>query len=80
MHYALKNISLITIAVFMLTACSNKSYHNEMTRDVEKLVNEKSYDRVRNSYSEELVSEKNKNKEFMSFLMKQYFTLFMIQY
>jgi len=68
MHYALKNISLITIAVFMLTACSNKSYHNEMTRDVEKLVNEKSYDRVRNSYSEELVSEKNKNKEFIDIL------------
>lgn len=68
MHYALKNISLITIAVFMLTACSNKSYHNEMTTDVEKLVNEKSYDRVRNSYSEELVSEKNRNKEFIDIL------------
>ncbi|APW64447.1 hypothetical protein LPB137_00660 [Poseidonibacter parvus] len=68
MHYALRNVSLITIAVFMLTACSTKSYHNEMTTDVEKLVNEKSYDRVRNSYSEELVSEKNKNKEFIDIL------------
>lgn len=68
MHYALKNISLITIAVFMLTACSTKSYHNEMTMDAKKLVNEKSYEGVRNSYSEELVNEKSRNKEFINIL------------
>ena len=68
MHYALKNVLLITFAVFMLTACSSKSYHNEMTTDVKKLVDEKSYEGVRNSYSEELVNEKNRNKEFINIL------------
>ena len=68
MHYALRNVSLITFAIFMLTACSTKSYHNEMTSDVKKLVNKKNYDGVRNSYSEKLVDEKNKNKEFIDIL------------
>ena len=68
MHYALRNISLITFTILMLTACSKKSYHNEMTTDVKQLVNEESYGKVRKSYSEKLVEQKSKNKEFINIL------------
>lgn len=68
MHYALKNISLLTFMVFMMTACSQKNYHNEMTTDVKKIVNDQSYEKIRNSYSENLVNEKNKSKEFINIL------------
>jgi hypothetical protein len=52
----------------MMTACSQKNYHNEMTTDVKRMVNDKSYGKIRNSYSEILVDEKNKNKEFIDIL------------
>jgi len=68
MHYALKNISLLSFVIFMITACSQKSYHNEMTTDVKKIVNDKSYETVRKSYSEKLVDVKNKDKEFIDIL------------
>jgi len=68
MHYVLRNISLSTLIIFMMTACSMKSYHDQMTTDVKKTVNEESYEGVRNSYSEELVDERNRNKEFIDIL------------
>ncbi|MAC84536.1 MAG: hypothetical protein CL624_10410 [Arcobacter sp.] len=68
MHYALKNVSLITVIVFMMTACSSKSYHNEMTNDAKKLINDESYNKVRKSYSEKLVNQEVKNKEFIDIL------------
>ncbi len=62
-------ISVFYMSIIILaSACSNKSYHNEMTAEAKKIVNEKSYEEVRNSYSEKLVDEKNRNKEFINIL------------
>lgn len=68
MYYILKNTLLLTIVILTISACSPLSYHNEMISDVKKMVNEKSYEKVRSSYSKELVSEKIKNKEFIDIL------------
>lgn len=68
MHYALKNILLFTAILFVMTACSQKNYHDEMTSDVKKTINEKSYEKIRNSYSGDLVDEKKTNKDFIDIL------------
>ena len=68
MYYALKNILLFTAILFVMTACSQKNYHDEMTSDVKKTINEKSYGEIRNSYSGDLVDEKKTNKEFIDIL------------
>ena len=68
MHYALKNILLFIAVLFVMTACSQKNYHDEMTSDVKKTINNKSYGKMRDSYSGQLVDVEKKNKEFISIL------------
>lgn len=68
MRYALKSILLIISVLLGITGCSQKDYHNEMVSDVKQTVNEKSYEKIRNSYSSKLVEQKTKNKQFIDIL------------
>ncbi|WP_122893730.1 hypothetical protein [Arcobacter peruensis] len=68
MRYTLKSILLFATALLFITGCSQKNYHNEMISDAKQTVNEKSYGKIRNSYSSKLVDEKTKNKQFIDIL------------
>jgi len=68
MRYTLKSILLFATVLLFISGCSQKNYHNEMISDVKQTVNEKSYGKIRNSYSSKLVDEKTKNKQFIDIL------------
>ena len=62
--------TLIPFAVFTLlfVGCSEKSYHDEMINSTKQSLAKQDYKDIKKSYSDSLVDEKFKDKEFISIL------------
>ena len=63
-----KNLFLFSFLGLFLIGCSQKDYHNEMITNVKDSLNNGSYNEIKDSYSNSLVDEKAKGKEFISIL------------
>ena len=63
-----KNLFLFSFLGLFLIGCSQKDYHNEMITNVKGSLNNGSYNEIKDSYSNSLVDEKAKGKEFISIL------------
>ncbi|WP_121627689.1 hypothetical protein [Poseidonibacter antarcticus] len=63
-----RNILFFTILLFGLVGCSSKSFHNDMIVKTKKSLDKKNYEDIKRSYSDSLVTEKTKSKEFISVL------------
>lgn len=63
-----KNLFLFSFLGIFLIGCSQKDYHNEMITNVKGSLNNGSYNEIKDSYSNSLVDEKAKGKEFISIL------------
>ena len=62
--------TLIPFAIFTLlfVGCSEKSYHDEMIDSTKQSLAKQDYKDIKKSYSDSLVDEKFKDKEFISIL------------
>lgn len=63
-----KNILFLGTIFFLLNGCSSKSYHDEMTKKAKDSLNKEDYEELKKSYSNSLVDENFKSKEFISIL------------
>jgi hypothetical protein len=63
-----KNILFLGTLFVLLSGCSSKSYHDEMTKNAKNSLNKEDYNELKKSYSTSLVDEKSKSKEFISIL------------
>lgn len=63
-----KNLFLFSFLGLFLIGCSQKDYHNEMITNVKGSLSNGSYNEIKDSYSNSLVDEKAKGKEFISIL------------
>ena len=73
-----KNLFLFSFLGLFLIGCSQKDYHNEMITNVKGSLNNGSYNEIKDSYSNSLVDEKAKGKEFISILSISYKEVFKI--
>lgn len=62
----LENFLIISIIIF--GGCSSKDYHEEMLENTKSSLDKENYSAIKKSYSDSLVDEKIKNKEFISIL------------
>ena len=62
------NLLFLGVISLLLSACSPKSYHNEMIESAKKSLDKEDYDGIKKSYSSSLVDEKFKSLEFISIL------------
>ena len=63
-----KSILFLGGLFLLLSGCSSKSYHDEMIKNAENSLNKEDYKELKESYSNSLVDEKSKSKEFISIL------------
>lgn len=63
-----KNILLASSSLLLLTACTPKSFHEEMQEDLKKSIDKQDYRTMQKSYSDSLVNQVNKDKEYISIL------------
>lgn len=63
-----KNLLFLGTLFLLLGGCSSKDYHEEMIDKTKSTLNKQDYDEIKKSYSDSLVNEKIKNKEFISIL------------
>lgn len=63
-----RNILFFTILLFGLVGCSSKSFYDDMIVKTKKSLDKKNYEDIKRSYSDSLVTEKTKSKEFISVL------------
>lgn len=63
-----KSILFLGGLFLLLSGCSSKSYHDEMIKNAENSLNKEDYKELKESYSNSLVDEKFKSKEFISIL------------
>jgi hypothetical protein len=68
MFKLIKNLCFFILSVFILVGCSSKSYHNEMLDNAKKSLDRKDYQEIKESYSNSLITERLKQKEFISIL------------
>lgn len=64
----LKHILLLSSCIALFTACSPKSYHQEMQEELKKSIDKQDYRSMQKSYSNTLIREVNKEKEYISIL------------
>ena len=67
----MKNFKILipfTVFTLLFIGCSEKSYHDEMINKTKQSFDKKEYDDIKQSYSDALVDEKFKNKEFISII------------
>ena len=65
----MKNFKILlpfTVFSLLFVGCSEKSFHDEMINKTKQSFDKKEYDDIKQSYSDALVDEKFKNKEFIS--------------
>lgn len=67
MHKVL-SITFLVVLVISFSGCSSKSYHNEMIDNTKRSLAKKDYQNIKESYTEDLVSEVKKQKEYISIL------------
>jgi hypothetical protein len=58
----------IALAGLILGGCSNKSYHNEMIKDVKQSVNKEFYEEMKEPYTKTLVTEVENKKSYISIM------------
>lgn len=63
-----KSILFLGGLFLLLSGCSSKSYHDEMIKKAKDSLNKEDYQELKESYSNSLVNEKSKSKEFISIL------------
>jgi len=63
-----RNVLFFTVLLLGLVGCSSKSFHNEMVNNTEKSLDKRNFQSIQESYSNSLVTEKTKSKEFISIL------------
>lgn len=63
-----KSILFLGGLFLLLSGCSSKSYHDEMIKKAKDSLNKEDYQELKESYSNSLVDEKFKSKEFISIL------------
>lgn len=59
---------LLILVIFAFNACSSKSYHNEMQKEIKKSVDKRDYESIKKVYAKTLINEKIKQKEFINIL------------
>ena len=67
----MKNFKILlpfTVFSLLFVGCSEKSFHDEMINKTKQSFDKKEYDDIKQSYSDTLVDEKFKNKEFISII------------
>ncbi len=64
----IKNLLSFCLLGMIFTACSPKSYHNEVIENTKNALDKKDYEGLKESYSGSLVDEKLVNKEFISII------------
>ena len=52
-----KNIIFLSSAILLFTACSPKSFHDDVVEDTKKSLNKQDYKVMKKSYAESLVEE-----------------------
>lgn len=62
------SITFIVSLIILFSGCSPKSYHNEMLDNTKRSLGKKDYQDIKTSYTEELVNEVKKQKEYISIL------------
>lgn len=60
-------ISIVILSIFFV-GCSQKSYHNEMVEETKNMLGKGDYQGIKKSYTDGLVDEISKDKEFISIL------------
>ena len=71
----MKNFKILlpfTVFSLLFVGCSEKSFHDEMINKTKQSFDKKEYDDIKQSYSDTLVDEKFKNKEFISIIEDKY--------
>jgi hypothetical protein len=63
-----KNLLFLGTLFLLLGGCSSKDYHEEMLENTKSSLDKENYSAIKKSYSDSLVDEKIKNKEFISIL------------
>lgn len=63
-----KKILFFILVIFFYSACSSKSYHNEMIENTKKSFDKRDYSNIKKSYSRELVDERLKQKTYINVL------------
>ena len=63
-----KNIIFLSSAILLFTACSPKSFHDDVVEDTKKSLNKQDYKVMKKSYAESLVDEVEKEKKYISIL------------
>jgi hypothetical protein len=63
-----KNIIFLSSAILLFTACSPKSFHDDVVEDTKKSLNKQDYKVMKKSYAESLVEEIEKEKKYISIL------------
>ena len=63
-----KNIIFLSSAFLLFTACSPKSFHDDVVEDTKKSLNKQDYKVMKKSYAESLVEEIEKEKKYISIL------------
>ena len=63
-----KNIIFLSSAILLFTACSPKSFHDDVVEDTKKSLNKQDYKVMKKSYAESLVDEIEKEKKYISIL------------
>ena len=64
----IKNLLSFCLLGIVFSACSPKSYHNEVVENTKNSLDKKEYKGIKESYSSSLVDEKLVNKEFISII------------
>lgn len=67
MHKVL-SITYLVVLVISFSGCSSKSYHSEMIDNTKRSLAKKDYQNIKESYTEDLISEVKKQKEYISIL------------
>ncbi len=63
-----KNLWFLGTLFLLLGGCSSKDYHEEMLENTKSSLDKENYNAIKKSYSDSLVDEKVKDKEFISIL------------
>ena len=68
MSYKLTVSTFLVASAFIISGCTQKSFHNEMMEKAKESIKKEDYNNYKKSYSETLVEEKIVKKEYVSVL------------